>query len=122
MTDELDDITLSLDEEGGDQLYEHLRIEVDRGQVPLRIDKFLTEHTQHSSRNRIQQAAEGGFLFVNDKPVKSNYKVRAGDVITLRLTRPHFALREYREADGSCVRGEVSGGADRRTAGRSAVL
>ena len=55
--------------DGGQELYEHLRIEVDRGQVPLRIDKYLTEHTQHSSRNRIQQAAEAGFLFVNDRPV-----------------------------------------------------
>ena len=83
-----------LDDEAADggeqQLYEHLRLEVDRGQVPLRIDKYLTEHTQHSSRNRIQQAAEAGFLFVNDRPVKSNYKVRAGDVITLKLNRPHF--------------------------------
>lgn len=78
------------DSADGQQLYEHLRIEVDRGQVPLRIDKYLTEHTQHQSRNRIQQAAEGGFLFVNDRPVKSNYKVRSGDVITLKLTRPHF--------------------------------
>ena len=72
------------------QLYEHLRLEVDRGQEPLRIDKYLTEHTQHSSRNRIQQAAEAGFLHVNGRPVKSNYKVRAGDVITLMLDRPHF--------------------------------
>ena len=72
------------------QLYEHLRQEVDRGQDPLRIDKYLTEHTQHSSRNRIQQAAEAGFLHVNGRPVKSNYKVRAGDVITLMLDRPHF--------------------------------
>lgn len=76
-------------EESG-ELYEHLRLEVDRGQEPLRIDKYLTEHTQHSSRNRIQQAAEAGFLFVNDRPVKSNYKVRAGDIITLMLDRPHF--------------------------------
>ena len=75
---------------GSQELYEHLRLEVDRGQVPLRIDKYLTEHTQHSSRNRIQQAADAGFLFVNDKPVKSNYKVRSGDVITLMLDRPHF--------------------------------
>lgn len=74
----------------GQTLYEHLRLEVDRGQVPLRIDKYLAEHTQHSSRNRIQQAAEAGFLFVNDHPVKSNYKVRAGDVITLMLDRPHY--------------------------------
>ena len=77
-------------EDEGQGLYEHLRLEVDRGQVPLRIDKYLTEHTQHASRNRIQQAADAGFLFVNDRPVKSNYKVRAGDVITLMLDRPHF--------------------------------
>ena len=88
----VDDLELTGDEAtaADGQLYEHLRIEVDRGQVPLRIDKYLTEHTQHSSRNRIQQAAEAGFLFVNDRPVKSNYKVRAGDVITLMLDRPHF--------------------------------
>ena len=54
------------------QLYEHFRIVVDRGQEPLRIDKFLTEHTQHTTRNRIQQAAEAGFIHVNDRPVKSN--------------------------------------------------
>ena len=70
-------------EEGGQELYEHLRLEVDRGQVPLRIDKYLTEHTQHASRNRIQQAADAGFLFVNDRPVKSNYKVRAGEILPL---------------------------------------
>ena len=97
---ELDDIPEAGDAEAfGDRspldshlspLYEHLRMEVDRGQVPLRIDKYLTEHTPHASRNRIQQAAEAGFLFVNDSPVKSNYKVRAGDVITLMLDRPHF--------------------------------
>ena len=90
-----DDLELLDDEgqqtlDGNDQLYEHLRIEVDRGQVPLRIDKYLAEHTQHSSRNRIQQAAEAGFLHVNGRPVKSNYKVRSGDVVTLMLDRPHF--------------------------------
>ena len=69
-------------------LYEHFRMEVDRGQVALRIDKYLAEHMQHSSRNRIQQAADAGFIFVNDAPVKSNYKVRPGDVITLMLNRP----------------------------------
>ena len=71
-------------------LFEHLRLEVDRGQVPLRIDKYLTEHTQHSSRNRIQQAAEAGFLFVNDRPVKSNYRVKPFDVVTLMLDHPRF--------------------------------
>ena len=72
------------------QLYEHFRIEVDRGQEALRIDKFLFEHMQHSSRNRIQKAADAGFVHVNDRPVKSNYKVRPGDVITLMLDRPHY--------------------------------
>ena len=89
----MDDDDLVQEEQASDgerDLYEHLRMEVDRGQVPLRIDKYLTEHTQHASRNRIQQAADAGFLFVNDRPVKSNYKVRAGDVITLMLDRPHY--------------------------------
>lgn len=72
------------------QLYEHFRIEVDRGQEALRIDKFLFEHMQHSSRNRIQKATDAGFVHVNDRPVKSNYKVRPGDVITLMLDRPHY--------------------------------
>jgi 23S rRNA pseudouridine1911/1915/1917 synthase len=72
------------------QLYEHFRIEVDRGQVPLRIDKYLAEHMQHQTRNRIQAAAEAGFIQVNGKAVKSNYKVRPGDTVTLMLDRPHF--------------------------------
>ena len=47
------------------QLYEHFRIEVDKGQEPVRIDKFLSEHQPHSSRNRIQKAAEAGFIHLN---------------------------------------------------------
>lgn len=72
----------------GDGLYEHYRIVADAGQVPMRIDKFLAEHMQHSSRSRIQQAADAGYIHANGKPVKSNYKVRPGDVLTLMLTRP----------------------------------
>lgn len=79
-----------LPEDENDQLYEHLRIVVDKGQVPLRIDKYMTEKLQHSSRNRIQKAADSGFVHVNDKPVKSNYKVRPLDVITLMLDRPQY--------------------------------
>ena len=73
-----------------DELYEHFRIEVDSGQEPLRIDKFLTEHMPHTTRNRIQQAADAGFIYVGDRPVKSNYKVRPGDVVTLMLDYPHY--------------------------------
>ena len=92
--DYLEDVELEeeFDGEPADdgQLYEHFRIEVDRGQVAVRIDKFLAEHQPHSSRNRIQKAAEAGFIHVNGAPVKSNYKVRAGDVVTLMLDRPHY--------------------------------
>jgi len=70
------------------QLYEHFRFVVDAGQAPLRIDKYMFEKLQHSSRNRIQKAADAGFVHVNDRPVKSNYKVRPGDVVTLMLDRP----------------------------------
>ena len=78
--DDLDDIEPSL--------YEHFRIVADAGQIATRVDRFMTEKLQHSSRNRIQKAADAGFVHVNDKPVKSNYKVRAGDVVTLMLDRP----------------------------------
>lgn len=74
----------------GAQLYEHVRIVADKGQVPLRVDKFLFERLQHSSRNRIQKAAEVGFVHVNDRPVKSNYRVRPLDVVTLMLDRPRY--------------------------------
>ena len=94
MTDELEDIDLLDDvdtaSESDGQLYEHLRMEVDRGQEPVRIDKYMSEHVQHSSRNRIQKAADAGFIQVNGTPVKSNYKVRPGDIITLMLDRPHY--------------------------------
>ena len=72
------------------QLYEHFSITADKGQVAVRVDKFLFEKLQHSSRNRIQKAADAGFVHVNDKPVKSNYKVRPGDVVCLMLDRPHY--------------------------------
>lgn len=88
MTDE--DINLQdIDElEGEPQLYEHFRFVVDSGQEPLRIDKYMLEKLQHSSRNRIQRAADAGFVHVNDRPVKRNYRVRPGDVVTLILDRP----------------------------------
>lgn len=75
------------DDESG-QLYEHFRFEADPGQAPVRVDKFMFEKLQHSSRNRIQKAADAGFVHVNGKPVKSNYKVRPRDVVTLMLDRP----------------------------------
>ena len=115
MIEELDEITLMEDDEGQDNLYEHLRMEVDRGQQAVRIDKYMSEHVQHSSRNRIQKAADAGFIQVNGKPVKSNYKVRPGDVITLMLDRPHYDTTI--EPEGNCAAGRT----DKRRAGGYSV-
>ena len=88
--DELNDDFLPAEPNEGEEgeLYEHFRVIVDKGQEPVRIDKFLFERMQHSSRNRIQKAADAGYIHVNNVPVKSNYKVRPEDVITLMLDRP----------------------------------
>ncbi len=70
------------------ELYEHHRIVVDPGQLPTRIDKFLFGKLSHVSRNKIQQAAKAESVLVNDKAVKSNYKTKAGDVISIVMTHP----------------------------------
>lgn len=77
-------------EEGADGLYEHYRIVADKGQTLLRIDKFLVERLPGVSRNRVQQAAEAGCVIVNDKPVKSNYRVKPGDVVRIVMDRPRY--------------------------------
>jgi len=68
-----------------DDLWEKYRIEVDKGQAPLRIDKYLTEHIAGVSRNRIQTAADNDLITVNGKSVKSNYKVKPLDDIRVLL-------------------------------------
>lgn len=68
--------------------HEHWRIVADKGQSPMRIDKFLMDHLGDTSRNRIQKAAEAGCIRVDGKPVKSNYKVKPLQVVTLVLDRP----------------------------------
>lgn len=73
-------------------LYEHYRIVADPKQSLMRVDKFLMEHMNHTTRNRLQQAAEAGYIFAGDKSVRSNYRVKPGDVITLRLCRPRNEL------------------------------
>jgi 23S rRNA pseudouridine1911/1915/1917 synthase len=76
-------------EDGDDQeLFEHLRIVVDKGQGLLRIDKFIMNRTENATRSKIQQAAENGNILVNEKPVKSNYKVKPFDVITVVFAHP----------------------------------
>ncbi|MDO5017473.1 MAG: RluA family pseudouridine synthase [Porphyromonas sp.] len=81
------------DEEGtNSELFEHFSCTVDKGQTPVRIDRFLVDRMPKVSRNRIQKAAEAGAIFADDKPVKSNYKVRPGEVISMRLERPPYEL------------------------------
>jgi 23S rRNA pseudouridine1911/1915/1917 synthase len=71
-----------------DVLFEHHRIEVDKGQSLLRIDKFLSDRLANASRNKIQIAIDADFVLVNGKPTKSNYKVRPADLITISLPEP----------------------------------
>lgn len=81
-----DDLLGSSEEEP--PLYEHFRVVADKGQSLLRIDKFLTDRLVNTTRNRIQLAAEAGAIQVNGIPVKSNYRVKPLDVITLMMARP----------------------------------
>ncbi|HRG57308.1 MAG TPA: RluA family pseudouridine synthase [Bacteroidia bacterium] len=69
-------------------LYEHHRLVMSKGQQLLRIDKFLMTRIENATRTKIQQAAEAGNILVNDKPVKSNYKVKPFDIISIVMTHP----------------------------------
>lgn len=69
-----------------DELFEKFSIVIDRGQEPLRIDKFLMNRIEGATRNKIQQAIENELVLVNDQPVKSNYKTRPGDKIIIYET------------------------------------
>lgn len=83
-----DKIDLPEDDQEG---FEHFRFTVDQGQSLLRIDKFLMSRIMNASRNKIQGAANAGFILVNDEAVKPSYKVKPGDVIVVLMTHP---LRE----------------------------
>lgn len=71
-----------------DVLYEHYNFTADPRQAPLRIDKYLIDRIQNASRNKIQKAVKDGFIKVNDKAIKSNYKVQPGDNIVIGLPTP----------------------------------
>jgi 23S rRNA pseudouridine1911/1915/1917 synthase len=87
------DIPEEIDENDDGGLFEHFRFEVDPGQKVLRIDKFLVDHMANTSRNRIQSAAEAGSIMVNGISVKSNYKVKPGDTVSIVLD---FPRREFK--------------------------
>ena len=82
--DELEEIA----EEQEQELFEHFRFVVDKGQAIVRIDKYLVNCMSNTSRNRIQEAAEAGNILVNGKSVKSNYKAKPLDIITIVLAYP----------------------------------
>jgi 23S rRNA pseudouridine1911/1915/1917 synthase len=78
-----------------EELYEHHRLVVEKGQFLLRIDKYLISRLPNTSRNRIQLAAENGSILVNAKPVKSSYKVKPGDVISIVMAHPPRDIELY---------------------------
>jgi len=71
-----------------DILHEHYSFGADAGQEPLRVDKFLMNRIENATRNKIQQAATAGYIQVNDQAVKSNYRVKSGDVVRVFLAHP----------------------------------
>jgi 23S rRNA pseudouridine1911/1915/1917 synthase len=92
MTDDVE-----INEQDEQDLYEHLRVVVDKGQSLLRIDKFLMHRVENASRNRIQNAIDLGNVLVNDKPIKPSYKVKPLDVISVVLPHPPRDTEVYPE-------------------------
>jgi len=80
-------------QEPEEELFEHYRFDVPKGQALLRIDKYLMLMVPNATRNKIQNAATAGDIYVNDIPVKSNYKVKPLDVIRILLSHPPFENR-----------------------------
>ncbi|MEN6452674.1 MAG: RluA family pseudouridine synthase [Prolixibacteraceae bacterium] len=81
------------DEQDELDVFEHYKLTVDPGQSQLRIDKFLVNRIDNASRNRIQLAADAGSIIVNGRPVKSNYKVKPGDEISIVMDYPRRELK-----------------------------
>lgn len=80
-----------------EELFEHHRHVADKGQSLLRVDKFLMQLMANATRNKIQKAAEDGNIWVNDVPVKSNYRVKPMDVVRVMLSHPPFENHIYPE-------------------------
>lgn len=87
--EELED---DFDGEDAPKLYEHHNIKVEKGQMTLRIDKYLLTRIAHTTRTRLQNGCDAGNVLVNGKPVKSNYKIKPFDEISIQLTVPPRTL------------------------------
>ena len=79
-------------ESNEDDLFEHHKFLASKGQEPLRVDKFLMNFIENATRNKIQQSAKDGHIWVNDKIVKQNYKVKAGDEVKVLFEHPPHEL------------------------------
>ncbi len=97
MSEEKLESNLEKEENEEKELYEHYRFDVDPGQEPLRIDKFLMARIMNATRNKLQQATKAGNVLVNEKVVKSNYRVRPNDKIAIVLTYPKRDTTIYGE-------------------------
>lgn len=90
--EEIDDLLDEDQDESASEQYEHYRFVADKGQSLLRVDKFITCRIEGISRNRIQSAADAGCILANGITVKSNYKVKPNDVISIVMDRPKREL------------------------------
>lgn len=77
-------------DDGNDDLYEHFRFVADRGQQPLRVDKYLMNKIENATRNKIQKAAKDGNIHVNDTAVRSSHKVKPNDVVRVLFEHPPY--------------------------------
>jgi 23S rRNA pseudouridine1911/1915/1917 synthase len=86
---EVDNLDFNADNNAeSDDLYEHFRLVVDKGQALLRLDKFLMDRLPNVSRNKVQDAIKSESIQVNNQPIKASYKVKPLDVITITLPEP----------------------------------
>lgn len=90
MVDYIEDIDEGLEE---NKMFEHFSLTVDAGQTAMRIDRFLANRIENASRSRLQAAAEAGNILVNNSSVKSNYKVKPNDEISIVMDYPRRELK-----------------------------
>lgn len=79
-----------IEQSENDDLYEHYHFKADKGQQPLRVDKYLMNFIENATRNKIQKSAKNGNIYVNGEQVKQNYKVKAGDEVRVLFEHPPY--------------------------------
>ena len=89
-------------DENNEELFEHFSFSADKGQEPIRVDKFLMNRIENATRNKIQKAAKSGYIFSNNIPIKQNYKVKPGDNVKVMFHHPpheHLIVGEKMDID-----------------------